>query len=98
LRTSWRDSFKNSKFKYQNEQAGIFAVGFLDLNGGKISMAKVSVDASTCVGCGLCEQSCPEIFEVQGDGIAHVKAQVSSSCDLQEVALACPVNAIKVSQ
>jgi len=61
-------------------------------------MAKVSVDVSTCVGCGLCEQSCPEVFEVQGDGIAHVKAQSCASCDLQEVVLACPVEAIKVSQ
>jgi ferredoxin len=59
-------------------------------------MAKVSVDVSTCVGCALCEQSCPEVFEVQGDGIAHVKAQSCSSHDLKEVADQCPVSAIKV--
>lgn len=60
-------------------------------------MAKVSVDVSTCVGCGLCEQSCPEVFEVQGDGFAHVKTQRCTLHNLQEVAEACPVNAIKVS-
>lgn len=60
-------------------------------------MAKVSVDGSTCVGCGLCEQSCPEVFEVQDDGLAHVKAQSCSLHNLQEVAEACPVNSIKVS-
>lgn len=60
-------------------------------------MPKVSVDASTCVGCGLCEQSCPEVFLVQGDGIAHVKAQVCATHNLKEVAEQCPVNAIKVS-
>ena len=60
-------------------------------------MAKVTVDVSTCVGCSLCEQSCPEVFEVQGDGIAHVKAQTCSSHNLQEVAEQCPVAAIKVS-
>ena len=60
-------------------------------------MAKVSVDVSTCVGCGLCEQSCPEVFEVQGDGIAHIKAQMCSIHNLQEIADQCPVNAIKVS-
>ncbi len=49
-------------------------------------MAKVTVDAATCVGCGLCEQSCPEVFEVQGDGLAHIKTQVCS-----------PVNCINVS-
>jgi len=60
-------------------------------------MAKVSVDTSTCVGCGLCEQSCPEVFEVQGDGIAHIKAQVCALHNLKEVADQCPVTAIKVS-
>ncbi len=59
-------------------------------------MPKVTVDVSTCVGCGLCEQSCPEVFEVQGDGIAHTKAQICSLHDLTEVAQQCPVNAIKV--
>jgi len=33
---------------------------------------------------------------MQGDGIAHVKAQTCASCNLQEVADSCPVNAIKV--
>ncbi|MCK9431974.1 MAG: ferredoxin [Candidatus Omnitrophica bacterium] len=60
-------------------------------------MAKVTIDASTCVGCGLCEQSCPEVFEVQGDGVAHVKSQGPTSCNLQEIADSCPVNCIKVS-
>jgi len=59
-------------------------------------MAKVSVDVSTCVGCGLCEQACPDIFEVQGDGIAHVKTQSCPNCNLEEIAQQCPVNAIKV--
>jgi len=60
-------------------------------------MSKVSVDVSTCVGCGLCEQSCPEVFKVEGDGIAHVIAGNCTSCNLQEIAEQCPVNAIKVS-
>jgi len=59
-------------------------------------MAKVTVDASTCVGCSLCEQSCPEVFEVQGDGIAHVKAQACKEHNLQEVAEQCPVSAIAI--
>lgn len=60
-------------------------------------MAKVTVDAATCVGCGLCEQSCPEVFEVQGDGIAHIKTHVCSQHNLKEVAEQCPVNCINVS-
>ncbi|MEW6170027.1 MAG: ferredoxin [Candidatus Omnitrophota bacterium] len=57
---------------------------------------KVTVDASTCVGCGLCEQSCPEVFKMQDDNIAHVIKQNCSTCDLKEVASQCPVEAIKV--
>jgi ferredoxin len=60
-------------------------------------MAKVTVDAATCVGCGLCEQSCPEVFEVQGDGVAHLKSQVCSQHNLKEIAEQCPVNCINVS-
>ncbi|MFH0855352.1 MAG: ferredoxin [Candidatus Omnitrophota bacterium] len=60
-------------------------------------MPKVSVDASTCVGCGLCEQTCPEVFELQGDGVAHIKSENCTSCNLQEVVDSCPVNCIKVS-
>jgi len=59
-------------------------------------MAKVSVDNSACVGCGLCEQLCPEVFGVQS-GIAHIKAQACSTHSLQEVAEQCPVSAIKIS-
>jgi ferredoxin len=60
-------------------------------------MSKVSVDVATCVGCGLCEQNCPEVFKVEGDGIAHVIAQVCPTHNLKEVAEQCPVSAIKVS-
>ena len=60
-------------------------------------MAKVTIDVSTCVGCGLCENACPEVFEVQGDGIAHVKVHVCASCNIQEVAEQCPVGSIKVA-
>ena len=58
---------------------------------------KVSVDISTCVGCGLCEQSCPEVFQVQGDGIAHILGHnCLASHNLKEIADSCPVNCIKV--
>jgi ferredoxin len=60
-------------------------------------MAKITVDVSTCVGCGLCEQNCPEVFKIEGDGIAHVLAQACSKHNLKEVAEQCPVTAIVIS-
>jgi len=59
-------------------------------------MPKVTVDESTCVGCGLCEQNCPNVFEIQNDGIAHVKNFTDPACDLQEMVEQCPVSCIKV--
>jgi len=60
-------------------------------------MAKVTVDESTCTGCGLCESSCPEIFKVQDDGLAYVIAgDCSEGHNLQEISEQCPVEAIKV--
>ncbi len=60
-------------------------------------MAKVVVDESTCVGCGLCVSACPDVFELNDKGIAKVLAQSCASCNLNEVVEQCPVNAIKVS-
>jgi len=59
-------------------------------------MAKVTVDASLCVGCGLCEQACPEVFKLETDGIARVISQNCSGCDVADIASQCPVEAIKV--
>ena len=59
-------------------------------------MAKVTIDEATCVGCGLCEQMCPEVFVLES-GVAKTKAQSCSQHDLKEIAQQCPVSAIKVS-
>ena len=59
-------------------------------------MAKVTVDASTCVGCGLCVNACPDVFELGEDNIAKVKSQECGSCDLHDIASQCPVNCISV--
>ncbi|MCM8791689.1 MAG: ferredoxin [Candidatus Omnitrophica bacterium] len=59
-------------------------------------MPRVIVDEDKCVGCGLCEQSCSEVFEIKDDGVAHVKSNSCNSCDLKEIASQCPVEAITV--
>lgn len=59
-------------------------------------MAKIKIDESLCTGCGLCAASCPDVFEIGDDNLAHVKAQTCEDCDVEQVAGDCPVEAIKV--
>jgi ferredoxin len=59
-------------------------------------MAKVTVDENTCVGCGLCVNACADVFELNDEGIAKVKANKCADCDLHDIASQCPVNAITV--
>ncbi len=65
----------------------------------EVGSMKVSVDESTCVGCGVCASMCPDIFEVEG-AVAVVKVQEVPSDQedcCREAADACPVDAISVS-
>jgi ferredoxin len=56
----------------------------------------VKVDETKCVGCGLCEQQCPDVFKIADDGVAKVLKQTSDSCDMSDIASQCPVEAILV--
>jgi ferredoxin len=57
-------------------------------------MSKVSIDEQACVGCGLCVNNCPDVFELTSNGIVAVKSFQDPKCDLAEVANLCPVSAI----
>jgi len=59
-------------------------------------MAKVIVDENACIGCGLCVNLCPDVFEMNDSGVAKVKGSECSGANLHEVASQCPVNAISV--
>ncbi|MCX7731860.1 MAG: ferredoxin [candidate division WOR-3 bacterium] len=59
---------------------------------------KVSVDRELCTGCGLCVDTCPDIFELDGD-LARAKVEIvpeaAEDC-VQQAAEDCPASAIKV--
>ena len=56
----------------------------------------VKVDAEKCIGCGACVSFCPDVFEMNDEGKAVVKAQKSDSCDIEDSPSVCPVGAITV--
>lgn len=59
---------------------------------------KAIIDPDLCSGCELCTQTCPEVYEMQGD-VAVVKVdpipeELEGSA--KEAADDCPVEAIKI--
>ncbi|HWQ89230.1 MAG TPA: ferredoxin [Desulfitobacteriaceae bacterium] len=60
---------------------------------------KAIVDKETCIGCGLCESVCAEVFKLNEEGKANVIVDVipsSSEACAKEAQDDCPVNAITV--
>ena len=59
---------------------------------------KVIVDADACTGCGLCVETCPEVYEMVDD-VAKVKADPVPADAEENAKLGaddCPCEAIKV--
>ncbi len=60
---------------------------------------KATVDAETCSGCALCEETCPEVFKMDDGDIAKVIADpvpagAEETC--KQSAEDCPSESIKV--
>ncbi len=59
---------------------------------------KAIVDEELCTGCGLCADTCPDVFQMQEDK-AKVKTESipdSGTDCTKDAATNCPVEAIKV--
>ncbi|MFO7636514.1 MAG: ferredoxin [Clostridia bacterium] len=61
---------------------------------------KAKVDKTTCIGCELCVDLCPEVFEMEDDGMAVAKdveidgELAGKANDAKEQ---CPVDAIEIT-
>ncbi|HON87007.1 MAG: ferredoxin [Firmicutes bacterium] len=62
-------------------------------------MPKVCVDQDLCIGCGLCADTCPDVFVLTDEGKAAVKEGAESNIDCaREAADTCPTEAIKIEE
>ena len=62
---------------------------------------KAIVDKNLCIGCGICVEVCPEVFEMGDDNKAQAKVKLvspeaESSC--RDAADQCPESAIKIEE
>ena len=62
---------------------------------------KPVVDHDLCIGCGNCEDACPEVFRLEADGLAHVIVAAPGEelygC-VRDAADSCPVDAISIEE
>ena len=59
---------------------------------------KLKVNKDLCIGCGACQAVCPEVFEIEDDGLAHSFVDVVPQ-EVEEDAIdakeGCPTSAIE---
>lgn len=62
---------------------------------------KATLDRSGCISCGLCIETCPEVFRMADDGIAEVY-QEEVPAEAEDTAVeaqeGCPVSVIAVDE
>lgn len=62
---------------------------------------KPVVDHDLCIGCELCADTCPEVFEMGDDGLSHVIDEDPSEAlhdRVREAAELCPTDAIIIEE
>ena len=59
-------------------------------------MYRIEIDRSLCSGFGACAELAPEIFELDGSGIAQLRVGTSDDPQVFEAEAACPMGAIRI--
>ncbi|HHF98213.1 MAG TPA: ferredoxin [Candidatus Aerophobetes bacterium] len=60
-----------------------------------MSIKKVWIDEDACTGCGLCEDTCPDVFEVNDVAVVKEDADFNEfEEEIKEAAEDCPSEAI----
>ncbi len=60
---------------------------------------QVRIDEEACTACGLCEETCPEVFEVNDVAVVKEDADFNAFEDeIREAADECPSEAIEVEE
>lgn len=53
-----------------------------------------------CIGCGLCNSICPQVFTMTDEGVATAKNEIATDLEdsVHQAADSCPVDAIEVEE
>lgn len=60
---------------------------------------KATVDQELCIGCGVCESVCPEVFQMNDEGLAEaIKGEIEQAVmeEAKQAQTECPVEAITI--
>lgn len=60
---------------------------------------EVDIDRDGCIGCGVCAQICPDVFQIAEDGLSELIAKPDGFEDqVKEAADSCPVEVIHTNE
>ena len=62
---------------------------------------KVKVNKDACIGCGACASICPDVFEINDEGLSVAKVEEVKDelqDEVRDAADSCPTGAIEVNE